>query len=243
MTTKTLRLGFRAAAILPVAAGALLLAPTVNAQSPAATNTNLRPTAALAGNGNGNDDHKTWICHVVEGQGENGTGYNHIEVDNDSIDGAGNNDHTQHVAKDGRRDIIPAPAEGCPVIPTDPTTPPTDPTTPPTDPKTPPTDPTTPPTDPTTPPADPTTPPTDPTTPPTDPTSPEVTERAVIPPITGTDTSGGSGGTSAPAPTLAPPLGQLAETGIESTAIAMIAGALIFLGGLMVIAGRRMSTR
>ena len=204
---------------------------------------NLRPTEALAGNGN--EDHKTWICHVVEGRGEDGIGYNYIEVDNDSIDGEGNNDHTQHLAKDGRRDIIPAPAGGCPVIPTDPTTPPTDPTVPPTDPTVPPTDPTTPPTDPTTPPTDPTTPPTDPTTPltePPDPTNPAPTSPAVIPPTGGGSSSGGSGAPPAAGPTLAPALGQLPETGAPTTPIAVIAGSLLLAGGLVLLAARRTQT-
>ena len=46
---------------------------------------------------------KVWICHVVEGQGELKNGYNLIEVDEAAVDGQGQNDHTQHVTKDGRR--------------------------------------------------------------------------------------------------------------------------------------------
>ena len=50
--------------------------------------------------------HKVWICHVVEGQGELKNGYNLIEVDEAAIESEG---HQNHVSKDGRRDIIPAP--------------------------------------------------------------------------------------------------------------------------------------
>jgi hypothetical protein len=51
---------------------------------------------------------KVWICHGVEGQGEFKTGWNLIEVDASAVDGQGQNDHSQHVTKDGRSDIIPA---------------------------------------------------------------------------------------------------------------------------------------
>jgi LPXTG-motif cell wall-anchored protein len=51
-------------------------------------------------------EHKVWICHVVEGQGELKNGYNLIEVDVAAVETEG---HRNHVSKDGRRDIIPAP--------------------------------------------------------------------------------------------------------------------------------------
>ena len=50
--------------------------------------------------------HEVWICHVVEGQGELKNGYNLIQVDQAAIESEG---HQNHVSKDGRRDIIPAP--------------------------------------------------------------------------------------------------------------------------------------
>lgn len=50
--------------------------------------------------------HKTWICHVVNGEGELKNGYNLIEVDLAATNGP---DHYQHVSNDGRHDIIPAP--------------------------------------------------------------------------------------------------------------------------------------
>jgi hypothetical protein len=134
-------LRFGAAASLLVAAGALLLAPAVDAQSSTASDTTLIDPSG-GGNGQGEGHTPIDICHAVEGEGETGNGYNFITVDDDATYG-GHGDH--------EGDLIPAPNAQCLVTPpTDPTTPPTDPTTPPTDPTTPPTDPTTPPTDPTT---------------------------------------------------------------------------------------------
>ena len=52
-------------------------------------------------------EHKVWVCHVVEGQGELKNGYNLIEVDVAAVETEG---HLNHVSNDGlRRDIIPAP--------------------------------------------------------------------------------------------------------------------------------------
>jgi LPXTG-motif cell wall-anchored protein len=42
---------------------------------------------------------------------------------------------------------------------------------------------------------------------------------------------------------LAPPLGQLAETGTATTPIAVIAGSLLLAGALAVLVARRLSTR
>ena len=72
--------------------------------------------------GNGGDyeeEHKIWICHGVNGEGENKNGWNLIEVDASAADGEGENDHTQHVRKDGEADIIPAPGGENPYCPTD----------------------------------------------------------------------------------------------------------------------------
>lgn len=62
--------------------------------------------------GKSNDDHKTWICHVNNSNVYGSCGFNLIEVDNDSIDGEGTNDHTQHPCEAFPevviQDIIPA---------------------------------------------------------------------------------------------------------------------------------------
>ena len=66
-------------------------------------------------------EHKTTICHVVNGNGSTGFGYNLITVDNSSLEA-----HGAHEARDGRVDQIPA-VNGCaPVQPPVTTTPPVD---------------------------------------------------------------------------------------------------------------------
>ena len=73
------------------------------------------------------DNEKVWVCHVVNGQGEFKNGYNLIHVDSSAADGEGRNDHTQHEANDGRRDLIPAPGGAnstCGATPPDTTEPP-----------------------------------------------------------------------------------------------------------------------
>ena len=55
-------------------------------------------------------EHKVTICHVTNSV-ENP--YVVIEVDVAAFDGEGKNDHTHHVAKDGRVDTLYDPLYGC----------------------------------------------------------------------------------------------------------------------------------
>ncbi len=110
--------------------------------------------------------------------------------------------------------------------------PPTEPTTPPTEPTTPPTEPTTPPTQPTTPPTQPTTPPTEPTVPPT---------NSTVVPVVPTTPGGGSPGQ--PTVTLAPPLGQMPETGGSTAPLVLVAASLLLAGGAAIFATRPPSKR
>lgn len=48
---------------------------------------------AHADNSDKNDEHKVWVCHKVQGEGELKNGYNLIEVDLNSTNGP---DHLQH---------------------------------------------------------------------------------------------------------------------------------------------------
>lgn len=53
-------------------------------------------------------DHKVWICHGLPFAADHD--YNLIQVDQDAVDGEGENDHTSHVGREDRfDDIIPAP--------------------------------------------------------------------------------------------------------------------------------------
>ena len=59
------------------------------------------------------EDHKEWVCHPVEGQGETGTGWNLIEPDKASshLDENGQGKHTR---KDGRTDVYATAVGSCP---------------------------------------------------------------------------------------------------------------------------------
>lgn len=47
---------------------------------------------------------KVGVCHVVEGKGELGNGYNFICIDESAVETEG---HNNHETKDGRKDIFP----------------------------------------------------------------------------------------------------------------------------------------
>jgi LPXTG-motif cell wall-anchored protein len=245
MITKVRRLRFGAVASLLVAAGALLLAPAVNSQTVTA--------AYPAGDGDvcaaldsgkidttGDPSSVTYPApdgYLVEGYcvkaGSVHQGYGPVYV---SVDPPQKTVTITYPDKDSIShysvDLVmtQGPTTTGPTT-TGPTT--TGPTT--TSPET--TGPTT--TGPTT--TDPET--TGPTT-----TEPRTTEPApaypvTTPPSTGPGPNGGSNVAPAPVPTLAPPLGQLAETGTATTPIAVIAGSLLLGGALAVLVARRLSTR
>jgi hypothetical protein len=175
----------------------------------------------------GNNDDKLW-----DGSLEPGTVLTSREF-NDQ----GNERDISHVDLYGG--LNPPPPTEPTTPPTEPTTPPTEPTTPPTQPTTPPTEPTTPPTAPTTPPTQPTTPPTEPTTPPTEPTVPPTNSTVV--PVVPTTPGGGSPGQ--PTVTLAPPLGQMPETGGSTAPLVLVAASLLLAGGAAIFATRPPSKR
>ena len=58
------------------------------------------------------DSHKTTICHVTNSQRNP---YVIIEIDVSAFDGEGKTDHTHHVSKDGRIDVLYADGE-CQVV-------------------------------------------------------------------------------------------------------------------------------
>jgi hypothetical protein len=72
---------------------------------------------------------------------------------------------------------------------------------------------------------------------------PAFTDPATTSPTTGTSPNGGSSEAPVPGPTLAPPLGQLAETGTATAPIAVVAGSLLVAGTLAVLVARRLSAR
>lgn len=79
----------------------------------------LAPLSAQAGDhsGNGNGSDKPWICHPVEGKGENGAGWNVINPNAHSSHINEQNGAGKHTRKDGRTDQYASSSKDCPAAP------------------------------------------------------------------------------------------------------------------------------